>query len=123
MVGLLDEMRIIMLFRKFSKSDHDLYPAYLLPLSPKDLTFEETINLTTREGEGIHKSTAISLRPAYYAEIRLKLLSVLDNNPDIMLYNLVDEYDNFRRLIADSNMVKKWNSSMPNQKTQNRPIN
>ncbi|KAM3180657.1 hypothetical protein ACTXT7_015869 [Hymenolepis weldensis] len=51
-----------MLLRKSSKSDHDLYLAHLLPLSPKDLTFEETIdkcekclNFAIREGEDIHK--------------------------------------------------------------------
>ncbi|VUZ45287.1 unnamed protein product, partial [Hymenolepis diminuta] len=39
MAGLPNEMRINMLLRKFSKNDHDLYLAYLLPLSPKDFTY------------------------------------------------------------------------------------
>ncbi|VDL65087.1 unnamed protein product, partial [Hymenolepis diminuta] len=73
--GLPNEMRINMLLRKFSKNGHDLYLAYLLPLSPKDFTYEETIekcgkvfgdntslfnrrfkclNLAIREGESIH---------------------------------------------------------------------
>ncbi|VUZ38883.1 unnamed protein product [Hymenolepis diminuta] len=43
MARLPDEMRTNMLLRKFSKSDHDLYLTYLLPLSPRDLTFEETM--------------------------------------------------------------------------------
>ncbi|VUZ50529.1 unnamed protein product [Hymenolepis diminuta] len=69
MAGLLNEVRINMLLRKFSKNDHDLYLAYLLPLSPKDFTYEETIesaerrfkclNLAIREGEDIHKYVAI----------------------------------------------------------------
>ncbi|VUZ47880.1 unnamed protein product [Hymenolepis diminuta] len=54
-----------MLLRKFRKSDHDLYPAYLPLLSPKDLTLNETIekcearfkclNLARREGEDVYK--------------------------------------------------------------------
>ncbi|VUZ49765.1 unnamed protein product [Hymenolepis diminuta] len=62
------------------KNDHDLYLAYLLPLSPKNFTYEETIekcgkvfgdnaspfnrrfkcpNLAMRESEDIHKYAAI----------------------------------------------------------------
>ncbi|VUZ44289.1 unnamed protein product [Hymenolepis diminuta] len=109
------------------KSDHDLYLAYRLPLSPKDLIFAETIekcekvffddtslcnrrfrclSLPIREGGDIHKYTGIDLCSPCYAEIRLKLWSPLDKNPDIMLYYLVDEYNNFRSLVADSNMVE-----------------
>ncbi|VUZ43205.1 unnamed protein product [Hymenolepis diminuta] len=43
MAGLPNETRVNMLLWKFSKSDHDLYLAYLLPLLLKDFTFEETI--------------------------------------------------------------------------------
>ncbi|VUZ52589.1 unnamed protein product [Hymenolepis diminuta] len=152
MAGLPNEMRINMLLRKFSKNDHDLYLAYLLPLSPKDFTFEETIekcgkvfgdntslfnrlfkcpNLAIREGEVIHKYAATvnrmcnafsygplkkdqfrclvfvqDLRLPFYAEIHLKLLSLLDKNLDIMLHHLVDEHNNFRSLIAYSNRVE-----------------
>ncbi|VUZ57197.1 unnamed protein product [Hymenolepis diminuta] len=116
-----------MLLRKFSKSNHYLYLTYLLPLSPKDFTFEETIkksgkvfgdttslfsrrfkglNLAIREGKDIHKYAAVGLRSPCYAEIRLKLLFLLDKNSDIMLHHLVDEYNNFRSLITDSNMVE-----------------
>ncbi|VUZ44349.1 unnamed protein product, partial [Hymenolepis diminuta] len=72
MAGLPNETKINMLLRKFSKSDHDLYLAYLLPLSPKDLTFEETmeksdrhfecLNLAIREGEDIHKYAPVMNR-------------------------------------------------------------
>ncbi|KAM3185160.1 hypothetical protein ACTXT7_006905 [Hymenolepis weldensis] len=62
---------------------------------PSDLTFEETIEKCEK-----------GLRSPRYPEILLKLLSLLDKNPDIMLHHLVDEYNNFRRLIADSNMVE-----------------
>ncbi|VDL57046.1 unnamed protein product [Hymenolepis diminuta] len=79
MAGLSNETMITMLLRKFSKSDCDLYLAYLQPLSPKDLAFEETIekckimfgdntspfnltfkslSLAIRKGEDIHKYTA-----------------------------------------------------------------
>ncbi|VUZ48827.1 unnamed protein product [Hymenolepis diminuta] len=134
--GLPNEMRITMLLRKFSKNDHDLYLAYLLPLSPKDFTYEETIekrfkclDLAIREGEDIHMYAATvnrmcnafsygslkedqfrcllfiqGLRSPCNAEIRLKLLSLLDKNPDIMVHHLADEYNYFRSLIADSNM-------------------
>ncbi|VUZ51565.1 unnamed protein product [Hymenolepis diminuta] len=141
MAGLSDETRITKLSQKLNKSDHNLYLAYLPPLSPKDLTFEETIqkrykchNSVTHEGEGIHKYTGIAnrmsnafsygslkedefrclafiqdLRPAMstcYVGIRVKLLSALDKNPDAMLHNLVAEYNNFRSLIVDSNMIE-----------------
>ncbi|KAM3188539.1 hypothetical protein ACTXT7_000093 [Hymenolepis weldensis] len=46
------------------------------------------------------------LRSPCYAEIRLKLLSLLDKNPNITFHHLVDEYNNFRSLVADSNMVE-----------------
>ncbi|VUZ49929.1 unnamed protein product [Hymenolepis diminuta] len=69
MAGLPEEMRMNMLLWKFSKRDHDLYLAYPLPLSPKDITFEETIekwdrrfkslNLAIYEGEDVHKYTAV----------------------------------------------------------------
>ncbi|VUZ42782.1 unnamed protein product [Hymenolepis diminuta] len=66
MAGLPNQMGINMLLRKFSKNDHDLYLSYLLPLSPKDFTFEETIekhfkclNLAIRKGEDIYKYAAI----------------------------------------------------------------
>ncbi|VUZ54484.1 unnamed protein product [Hymenolepis diminuta] len=118
-----------MLLRKFSKSDHDLYLAYLLPLLPKDLTFKQTVekyeifgdnsflfdrrfkclNLAIREGEDIHMHTAIVNRMCnafFYAKIHLELLSLLDKNPDIILHHLVDEYNNFRCLITDSNMIE-----------------
>ncbi|VUZ49627.1 unnamed protein product [Hymenolepis diminuta] len=69
MAGLPNETRITMLLLNFNKSGHDLYLAYLLLFSPKDLTFEETIgerftyvNLAIREGEGIRKYTGISNR-------------------------------------------------------------
>ncbi|VUZ55549.1 unnamed protein product, partial [Hymenolepis diminuta] len=104
------------------KSDHDLYLAYLLPLSPKDFTFEEKIekcgkvfgdntplfsrrlkylNLAIRECEDIRKYAAESLRSPCYVEICPKLLFILDKNSDIMLHHLVDRGNNFRRLIAD----------------------
>lgn len=78
--GLLDEIRITMLFQKFNKNDRDLYLVYLLPLPTKDLTFGETIrkcekvfgdktslfngcyrclNLAIRKGEDIHKTRAL----------------------------------------------------------------
>ncbi|KAM3176426.1 hypothetical protein ACTXT7_006549 [Hymenolepis weldensis] len=53
-----------------------------------------------------HYGVLGGLRSPCYAEIRLKLLSVLNKNPDVMLYHLVDEYNNPQSLIADSNMVK-----------------
>ncbi|VUZ49815.1 unnamed protein product [Hymenolepis diminuta] len=108
-------------------SDHDLYLAYLLSFPSKDLTFEETIgkcgkvfgdntslfnrrfkclNFAISEGKDIHKYAAAGLRSPCYAEIRLKLLSLLDNNSGIMLHHLVDEYNNFQSLIADLNMVE-----------------
>ncbi|VDL33891.1 unnamed protein product [Hymenolepis diminuta] len=80
MTVLSNETGIYMLLRKFSQSDHDLYLAYLPPLSPKDLTFEETIekcenvfgdttslfsrhfkcqSLDIHDGEDIHKYTAV----------------------------------------------------------------
>ncbi|VUZ41727.1 unnamed protein product [Hymenolepis diminuta] len=95
-----------MLFRKFNKSDPDLYLAYLLPLSSKDLTFEETIQKFEKEGEDIHKHTDIGLCPVCYAQIRLKSLTVMDLRPDVMLHNLVDKYNNVRSLITNSNMVE-----------------
>ncbi|VUZ42851.1 unnamed protein product [Hymenolepis diminuta] len=109
------------------KNDHDIYLTYLLPLSPKDFTYEETIekcgkvfghntslfnrrfkclNLAIRKGEDFQKYAPIGLRSPCNAEIRLKLLSLLDKNPDIMLHHLVDEYNNFQSPIADSNMVE-----------------
>ncbi|VUZ48686.1 unnamed protein product [Hymenolepis diminuta] len=152
MAGLPNKTRINMLLLKFCKNDHDLYLAYLLPLSPKDFTFEETfeecgkvfgdntslfnrrfkcLNLAIGEGEDTHEYAAAvnrmcnaspygslkqgqfrclvfiqGLRSSCYEEIRLKLLSLLDKNPDIMLHHLVDEYNNFRSLIAHSNMVE-----------------
>ncbi|VUZ45118.1 unnamed protein product [Hymenolepis diminuta] len=51
-----------------------------------------------------------SLRPMWYAEIRLKLLSILDKKPDVKLHNLGHEY-NFRSLIAENN-------PMPQPQTQ-----
>ncbi|VDL40615.1 unnamed protein product [Hymenolepis diminuta] len=80
MAELPNETSIHMLLRKFSKSDQYLYLAYVLPLSPEDLAFEETIekcekglgdntslfsrrfkclNLAVREGKDIHKYTAV----------------------------------------------------------------
>ncbi|VDL64136.1 unnamed protein product [Hymenolepis diminuta] len=80
MAGLPNETKINMLLRKFNESDHDLYLACLLSLSPKDLTFEETIekcgkvfdddtslfnrcfkcpNLPIREGEDARKYTTL----------------------------------------------------------------
>ncbi|VUZ40947.1 unnamed protein product [Hymenolepis diminuta] len=79
-------MRITTLPRKFSKSGHDLNPSYFLPLSPKDLTFKESIekcekafghntslfnrrikclNLAKCEGEDIHNYSAILNRMRY----------------------------------------------------------
>ncbi|VUZ44365.1 unnamed protein product [Hymenolepis diminuta] len=119
--GLPNKTKINTLLRKFSQSDHDLYLAYLLPLSLKDLTFEETIekrfeclNLAIREGEDIHKYAAtvnrmcnafsygllkedqfrclVLIQGVYspcYAEICLRLLSLLDKNPDIILHHLI----------------------------------
>ncbi|VUZ53458.1 unnamed protein product [Hymenolepis diminuta] len=76
-----------------------------MPFSPKDLTFEETIekcekvfgdntslfnksfkgqNLAIREGKDIHKYTAAGLHSPCYREIRLKLLSLLHKSPDII---------------------------------------
>ncbi|VUZ55262.1 unnamed protein product [Hymenolepis diminuta] len=118
-----------MLFQKFNKSEHDLYLAHLLPLSPNNLTFEETVekcevfgdnispfnrrfeclNLTILEGEDVRKYTVIvnrALSLAFYEEICLKLSSVLDKDVDFMLHNLVDEYEKFRSFIVDSNMVE-----------------
>ncbi|VUZ55309.1 unnamed protein product, partial [Hymenolepis diminuta] len=46
------------------------------------------------------------LRSPCYAENRLKLLPLLDKNPNILLPHLVDEYNNIRSLIADSNMIE-----------------
>ncbi|VUZ42987.1 unnamed protein product [Hymenolepis diminuta] len=106
MARLSNETRISMLPRKFNKSGHNLYLTYLLPLSPKDLTRFKCINLTIREGEDIHKCTALDLHSTCYAEIRLKILSVLDKNLDVMLPHLVEEYNDFRSLIVDSNMVE-----------------
>ncbi|VDL59323.1 unnamed protein product [Hymenolepis diminuta] len=94
MAGLPNETRINMLLRKFSRSDHDLYLVYPLPLSPKDLTFEETIEKREK-----------GLRSPCYAGISLKL-SLLDKNPDIKLHHLLDAYNNFRSLITDSNMIE-----------------
>ncbi|VUZ54298.1 unnamed protein product [Hymenolepis diminuta] len=95
------------------KSDQYLYLAYVLPLSPEDLAFEETIekcekglgdntslfsrrfkclNLAVREGKDIHKYTAVVNRMNNtFSEICLKLLSLLDKNPGIMLHHLPDE--------------------------------
>ncbi|VUZ42753.1 unnamed protein product [Hymenolepis diminuta] len=103
------------------RSDHDLYLVYPLPLSPKDLTFEETIekrekvfddnrhficlNLAIHEGKDIHKYEIVGLRSPCYAGISLKL-SLLDKNPDIKLHHLLDAYNNFRSLITDSNMIE-----------------
>ncbi|VUZ56321.1 unnamed protein product [Hymenolepis diminuta] len=82
MARLFNETRINMLL-KLSKSDHNLCLAYLLPLSPKDFTFEGTIekcekvfghnislfnrrfkclNLTISEGEDIHNGRHIELQ-------------------------------------------------------------
>ncbi|VUZ52990.1 unnamed protein product [Hymenolepis diminuta] len=62
-------MRVNMLLRKFSKTDHDLYLAYLLPLSSKDLKFKGTIEkhfmyliLVICEGENIQKYAAVVYR-------------------------------------------------------------
>ncbi|VDL65002.1 unnamed protein product [Hymenolepis diminuta] len=41
-----------------------------------------------------------------YAEIQLKLFSLLDENPDIMLHHLADNDNKFRSLIAHLNMVE-----------------
>ncbi|VUZ44396.1 unnamed protein product [Hymenolepis diminuta] len=101
MVGLPDYTRITMLFRKFNKGDHGPYLVCLFPLLPKDLTRYKCLNLAIREGEDIHKYIATGLRPVWYAEIRLNLMSVLDKNPDVMLYHLMDEYNNFRSPIAN----------------------
>ncbi|VUZ46663.1 unnamed protein product [Hymenolepis diminuta] len=46
-------------------------------------------NYIKNVGEFHHESSG--LRPACYAEILLKLLSVLDKNPDVIQHNLVDE--------------------------------
>ncbi|VUZ52985.1 unnamed protein product [Hymenolepis diminuta] len=106
MAGLHDKTRITILSRKFNESDHDLYLTYSLTSFEEKIKKCEGLYLATREGEDIHKYSTIGLRPTCYAEIRLKLLSVIDENPDVMLYNLVDECNNFRRLIVDSNMVE-----------------
>ncbi|VDL60206.1 unnamed protein product [Hymenolepis diminuta] len=150
MARLPDETRIDILLWKFSQSDHDLYLAYLPPLSAKDLTFEGTVekckvfgdntflfdrrlkclNLVIRKVKDTYKYTEIvnrmcnafsygslkedlfrrfvfihGLRSACHEGIRLKLLSLLDKNLDLMLHHLVDKYNNFRSLIADSNAV------------------
>ncbi|VUZ47806.1 unnamed protein product [Hymenolepis diminuta] len=126
MAGLPNETRINMLLQKCSKNNHDLYLAYLLPLSPKNLTFEETIekcgkvfgdntslfdrhfkclNLAISEGEDIHKYAAVVNRVCNafsYGSLKKDQL----RNPDIMLHHLVDKYNNSRSLIADSNMVE-----------------
>ncbi|VUZ57330.1 unnamed protein product [Hymenolepis diminuta] len=57
MAGLPDEMRITMLLPNPSKSDHDLCPAHLLPLSPKNLTFDETIENSYGHKEGFYRSS------------------------------------------------------------------
>ncbi|VUZ54269.1 unnamed protein product [Hymenolepis diminuta] len=53
MAGLPDEKRVTMLFPKFNKSNHHLYLAYLLPLSPKDSTFGRTIEKCEMFGDNI----------------------------------------------------------------------
>ncbi|KAM3179796.1 hypothetical protein ACTXT7_017578, partial [Hymenolepis weldensis] len=53
------------------------------------------------------------LRSPCYAEIRQKLLPLLDKNPDIMLHHLVDEYNNFRSLITDSILVESNETRKP----------
>ncbi|VUZ42554.1 unnamed protein product [Hymenolepis diminuta] len=126
MAGLPNETKINMLLRKFNESDHDLYLACLLSLSPKDLTFEETIekcgkvfdddtslfnrcfkcpNLPIREGEDARKYTTLVNRICNaFSYGSLKEDQFRD--PDVMSHHLVDEYNNFRSLIADSNMVE-----------------
>ncbi|VUZ50490.1 unnamed protein product [Hymenolepis diminuta] len=126
MAGLPNETRINMLLQKFSKSDHDLYLAHLIPFSPKDLMFEEMIekcekvlddntslfsrrfkclNLTIREVENIHKCTAVVNRMSNafsYGSLKEDQF----RNLDIMLHHLLDAYNNFWSLITDSNMVE-----------------
>ncbi|VUZ57634.1 unnamed protein product, partial [Hymenolepis diminuta] len=63
------------------------------------------LNLAIREGEDIENDCE-DFRPVFYLGLRLKLLSILDKNPDVMLHNVLDEYTNLRSLIADSNMVE-----------------
>ncbi|VUZ55315.1 unnamed protein product, partial [Hymenolepis diminuta] len=106
MTGIPNETRINMLLRKFSTSDHDLYLTYLLPLSLIDLTCFKCRNLAKHEGEDIHKYAAVGLRSPCYAENRPKLLPLIDENPDILLNHQMDEHNNIRSLIADSNMIK-----------------
>ncbi|KAM3184585.1 hypothetical protein ACTXT7_008055 [Hymenolepis weldensis] len=87
--------RVTILFRKFSKR-----PRSLSGLSPT--TFEEGVaERGSIQVPCIHSRSLSTCS----AEIRLKLLSVLDKNPDVMLHHLVDEY-NVRSLIIDSNMVE-----------------
>ncbi|VUZ52730.1 unnamed protein product [Hymenolepis diminuta] len=89
------------------KSDRDLYLDYLLPLSPKDLTFEEMIEKCEKVfGDSTSLFNNLWFSFAVCAEILLKLLPLLDKNSDIILHHLVDEYNSFRSLIDDTNMVE-----------------
>lgn len=91
------------------------------------------LNLAIRKGEYFHKCPAFvnRMRSAFsfgwlkeyqfrclviiqglcsplYAEICLKLLSLLDKNPDITLHHLADDYNTFRSLIAHSKMFESY---------------
>ncbi|VUZ57322.1 unnamed protein product [Hymenolepis diminuta] len=107
MAGLPNERRINKLFGKFSKREQDLNLDCHLPRSPKDLTCVTIASiLVMRKGEDIHKYTAFGLRSPLYAEIHMKLLSLLDENPDIMLHHLGDDNNNVQSLITLLKMVE-----------------
>ena len=48
----------------------------------------------------------LGLRPSKYAEIRPRLLMLLDKDPQIQIYDLANEYKNYKSLIADSKLIE-----------------
>ncbi|VUZ38939.1 unnamed protein product [Hymenolepis diminuta] len=89
MTDLSHSTRIKMLLREFSRIDHHLCSSYFQPMDPADLTYEKINNVVNRlctsyrfgspeENQIRCLIFSLGLRSPCNAEIRLRLLSLLD---------------------------------------------
>ncbi|XP_062714346.1 uncharacterized protein K02A2.6-like [Aedes albopictus] len=128
---LEDAAKVRLLLRKLDTPSRSRYINYLLPKLPKDVTFEDTVKILKKifgnqvstfrkrfqclqlvksESEDIISG----LKASKYADVRARLLSILEHEkPEApaTLQSLIDEYQRLINLKEDTSIIEQQSSS------------
>ncbi|CDW59686.1 hypothetical protein TTRE_0000802401 [Trichuris trichiura] len=116
-----DAARVRLLLRKLWTNVHKKYADYILPRHPRDVCFDETVNILTKMFG--HQRSLFNARYRCFfkltkrspndAAVRLKLLNKIETEPNVTIAKLVDECNHLRNLKYDTEMVQQSAGSDP----------